>query len=137
MSKFFSDKMMLVRFAWLVSIAATLGSLYFSEVVGWTPCELCWYQRIMMYPLVIILGVAILHKDTQVHKYVLPMTIVGGAISLYHYLLQWGLVTTSTCGIDATSCAVGEKWFGFLTIPLLALIAFVLIGVSMWKVRKG
>ena len=137
MNKIFADKLMHVRFSLLVAAVAMGGSLYFSEVVGWTPCELCWYQRILMYPLVLILGVALLHKDTTVHRYVLPMTIIGGAIALYHYLLQWGVVTAGTCGIEATSCAVGDKWFGFVTIPLLALIAFVLIGISVWKLKVG
>ena len=126
-----------MRFAWLVAIVATGGSLYLSEVLGWTPCELCWYQRIFMYPLAIILGVAVLQKDPQVHRYVLPMTMIGGAIALYHYLLQWGIVQLSaTCGIDAVSCVQGDKWFGFITIPLLALIAFVLIGWAMSRARK-
>ncbi|MES7181318.1 disulfide oxidoreductase, partial [Cutibacterium acnes] len=72
----------------LVSVAATLGSLYFSEIRGFIPCELCWFQRIFMYPLSILLGVAAYRDDRAIKNYVLPLSIVGLSISTFHYLKQ-------------------------------------------------
>src|SRR5687768_4615142 len=66
---------------------ATCGSLFFSEVLGWRPCVLCWYQRILMYPLAILLAIAIIRRDRGLHVYVLPFSIAGIGVSLYHYLL--------------------------------------------------
>ena len=123
-------------FAWVVALVAMLGSLYFSEIKHWEPCVLCWYQRIAMYPLVVVLFISAKTRDFKIVKYVLPVISVGGVISIYHYLLQWGLFA-ETCGVTSVSCAyVPHKWFGFMTLPLLALIAFGLIGFSLWKASK-
>ncbi|KPC98964.1 Disulfide bond formation protein C [Geobacillus sp. BCO2] len=70
------------------SLIATLGSLYFSEVLGFIPCDLCWFQRIFMYPQVIILGIAIVRKDAAAARYSFTLSLIGGGISLYHYGLQ-------------------------------------------------
>ena len=123
--------------AWLVSVVATLGSLYFSEVLGFVPCELCWYQRILMYPLSVILGIAAYHHDTGIKKYALPLSITGGSISLYHYLLQKVDVLASfqpckggvPCNVDYIN------WLGFITIPFLALTAFTLITIFLLFVK--
>jgi disulfide bond formation protein DsbB len=116
--------------ALIQALIATLGSLYASEVQQLTPCLLCWYQRILMYPLVIILTVGILRKDKHLPFYVLPMTILGMGISFYQYLLQRGVIAESlvTCR-EGISCAntTGQLWFGFVTIPLLSFIAFAII----------
>ena len=72
----------------IIALVASLGSLYFSEVLLYVPCELCWYQRILMYPLVILLGIAAVKKDAGIVTYVLPLSIIGGSISIYHYLIQ-------------------------------------------------
>src|SRR5690242_9973413 len=74
--------------AWLVSMVATLGSLYFSEIRGFIPCDLCWFQRIFMYPLTIILGVGAFQNDLSVKRFVFPMALIGGTISFMHYLEQ-------------------------------------------------
>ncbi|MFK9089928.1 disulfide oxidoreductase [Bacillus salipaludis] len=119
--------------AWLAAIVATLGSLYFSEVMHFIPCTLCWYQRIFMYPLAIILGVAAYRNDRGVYKYVLPMAIIGILISGYHtilqkipYLQQFEMCTSGVpCSKDYIN------WLGFITIPMLALIAFIIITISM------
>ena len=76
--------------SWLVSMIATLGSLYFSEIRGFIPCELCWYQRILMYPLALILGIGTFQNDSSVKRFVLPMAITGWCISLYHYFITKG-----------------------------------------------
>nr|WP_017755203.1 disulfide oxidoreductase [Calidifontibacillus oryziterrae] len=118
--------------SWGAALIATLGSLYFSEVLKYIPCDLCWVQRIFMYPLVIVLGVAIVKKDYKIYRYVLPLSIVGGIISIYHYLIQkvpFFAANANTCGV--VPCT-GEyiNWLGFITIPMLALIAFIIITIS-------
>lgn len=113
--------------AWI----AMLGSLYFSEALGYIPCTLCWYQRILMYPLAGILAVGLLRRDRGLPFYVLPFSLLGMGFSTYHYLVQ----KTDIFGGE-TSCQVGVpcsttwiNWFGFVTIPLLALVAFVIITI--------
>lgn len=126
-------------FAWLISVTATLGSLYFSEIRGFIPCELCWFQRIFMYPLSIILGIAAYYNEISLKKYVLPLSIIGGVISLYHYLLQKvpGFTGIRPC-TQGVPCNVDYiNWFGFITIPFLALIAFILITISMLSIRRS
>lgn len=119
--------------SWITAIIATLGSLYFSEVQHFIPCTLCWYQRIFMYPLVIILGTAVYRNDKEIYKYVLPLSIVGMLISGYHtllqkvpYIQQFEMCTTGVpCSKDYIN------WLGFITIPLLAFIAFTMITVCL------
>ena len=123
----------LLVFAWLVAIAATAGSLYYSEVRGFVPCELCWYQRIFMYPLVLILGLAVWRLDLGVRPYVLALALVGGTISLVHYLEQKlpGFAPTS-CNATPVPCDLHYvNHFGFVTIPFMALVAFALIILAM------
>ena len=113
--------------AWLIALIATVGSLFFSEVMNLPPCVLCWYQRIAMYPLVVIIGVGIISRDQRMKSYALPICLIGLAISIYHNLLYYGLIpesiTPCTEGISCTSRQI--EWLGFITIPLLALTAFV------------
>ncbi|MEK4815172.1 disulfide oxidoreductase [Bacillus sp. FSL L8-0287] len=114
--------------AWATSFIATSSSLYLSEIMKYEPCTLCWYQRIFMYPLVIILGIAITNKDYKVSIYSLILSTIGISISTYHYLIQKipQLSNISTCG--RIPC-IGDylNWFGFITIPFLCLIAFLII----------
>ncbi len=124
--------------AWLVSVIATLGSLYFSEIQGFIPCELCWFQRIFMYPLAIILGIAAFDNDKKLKKYVLPLSVIGGSISLYHYLVQKvpGFASVKPC-VQGVPCNMQYiNWFGFVTIPFLALTAFTIISVLMIVLYK-
>jgi disulfide bond formation protein DsbB len=122
--------------AWI----ATMGSLYFSEILGLPPCRLCWYQRILMYPLIIIIGVAIVRKDKNVAYYVLPMSILGAAVALYQYLLQM----TPLSSVDSIKCSVFEScskidkiYLGFITIPFLSFMAFLaIIGLMVVSLRK-
>ncbi|MDT0190927.1 disulfide oxidoreductase [Exiguobacterium sp. BG5(2022)] len=124
--------------AWLVSLTATLGSLYFSEIREFVPCELCWIQRIFMYPLTILLGIAVFTDDLAVRKYVLPLTIIGGFVSLYHYLVQKvpGFAEIQPCAQGVPCSGQYINWLGFITIPFLALTAFTLITILMWNVKK-
>ncbi|ASN05641.1 disulfide oxidoreductase [Virgibacillus necropolis] len=125
-------------FAWLVSIVATLGSLYFSEIRGFIPCELCWYQRIVMYPLSLILGIATFKNDWSVKKYVLPIAIIGWPISLFHYLEQKipGFAEIKPCANGAPCSAEYINWLSFITIPFLAFIAFSLIIIFMLLIKS-
>ena len=123
----------LVYVAWLQALIATGGSLYFSEVLRLPPCVLCWYQRIAMYPLVVILTVGILLREARLRAYVLPLGLIGLAISIYHNLLYYGVIPESiqpcTAGISCTTRQI--EWLGFITIPLMALGAFIVISVTM------
>ena len=116
--------------AFAVSATATAGSLFFSEVAHFVPCELCWYQRICMYPLSIITLLAALANDRRVARYVLPLPLVGAGVSVYHLLVENGVVHESQgCRISAPGgCAI--KWieeYGYVTIPTLALTGFALV----------
>lgn len=125
--------------AWGTSFVAMLGSLYFSEVMKYEPCELCWYQRIFMYPIVFILGLAVIKKDVNAAKYSLLLSIIGGGISLYHYAIQkvnFLSETAPACGrVPCTGMYING--FGFITIPFLALIAFIIIFVTSLMIIKG
>jgi disulfide bond formation protein DsbB len=119
--------------AWVAAIIATLGSLYFSEVMHFIPCTLCWYQRIFMYPLAIILGVAVYRNDTGIYRYALPLSIIGWLIAGYHTLLQkipyLQQFEMCTSGVPCSKDYI--NWLGFITIPILAFIAFTIITVCL------
>lgn len=119
--------------AWLIALFGTAGSLFFSEVLEFAPCVLCWYQRIALYPLVLIIGVGIAIRDRRVAVYALPITLAGLAIGVYHNLLYYGVIpeaiTPCTEGVPCN--AVQLELLGFVTIPLMSLGAFVAIAVSL------
>jgi disulfide bond formation protein DsbB len=114
--------------SFVVAAIATGGSLFLSEVAGFIPCELCWYQRICMYPLSILTMFAAYHADYRVVRYLLPLPVVGAGVSIFHLLVENHVVATPQgCQVGA-GCTV--KWineFGYMTIPTLALTAFVLL----------
>ncbi len=124
--------------ALIQAIIATLGSLYFSEIRHFTPCVLCWYQRIGMYPLVLALLVGILRKDSKVYQYVLPPAIWGWCIALYHNFLyyKWLPWSVEPCssGVSCTSKFI--EYGGFITIPLLAFVAFTVI-IALMLVQRN
>ena len=124
--------------AWVTSIIAMGGSLFFSEWMGFIPCTLCWYQRILMYPLVVFLGIAFYRNDQSIYKYVLPMTVIGMLLSSYHYALQKipALHEFATCTSGVPCSGQYINWFGFVTIPFLALIAFTMITLMMLFMLK-
>ncbi|WP_100372588.1 disulfide oxidoreductase [Bacillus sp. FJAT-45037] len=128
--------------AWLISLVATLGSLYFSIIKQFEPCTLCWYQRILMYPLVILLLVGTLKKDAGVALYSLIFSVIGILFSSYHYanqkLAAFQEVAPSCGRIPCTGQYI--NWFGFMTIPFLALIAFIMIAclsIMILRMSKG
>ena len=114
-----------VMAAWVVSIVATSGSLYFSEGAGFVPCELCWYQRVAMYPLVVVLGVAAFRNSSLVRWYAVPLAGVGALVAIYHYALQRvPALDTGTCAPEAPCTQTWLNEFGFISIPSMALTAF-------------
>jgi len=119
-----------------VALTATLGSLYYSEIAGFVPCTLCWYQRILMYPLPVILLVGILKHDAAVPDYVLPLSIVGMGVATYHRLLEVGIIGHSAvCSVGVPCDVRYVNYFGFVTIPLMALTAFTIITAVMALVK--
>jgi disulfide bond formation protein DsbB len=118
---------------WITAMIATLGSLFFSQVMEFTPCVLCWYQRIVMYPLVIIFLVGALKAPESTFVFSAPLVCIGWLIALYHNLLHYEVVpeSASPC-LEGVSCStVYIEWFGFITIPILSLFAFTLIGILL------
>jgi disulfide bond formation protein DsbB len=114
------------------ALTATLGSLYYSEIAHYIPCALCWYQRIFMYPLVLITLVGIIRQDDYLPDYVLPLSVVGLAISIYHNLIQYGVIAESgACQVGVPCDALWVNYLGFITIPLMSLTAFIIITVVM------
>ena len=111
-----------------IALIATAGSLYFSDVAGFTPCALCWYQRIAMYPLTVILGIAAWRNEAAIRRYVVPVAAIGAAISLWHIGVERlpGLPTGS-CSLDVPCDLIWVERFGFVTIPVMALAAFLAI----------
>jgi disulfide bond formation protein DsbB len=124
---------------WIAALIATIGSLYFSEVLHYIPCTLCWYQRIFMYPLAIMLGIAFYQNDRGIVKFVLPLSIIGMIISGYHtalqkipYLQQFEMCTSGVpCSKDYIN------WLGFITIPILAFTAFTIITICLVFVMRS
>jgi disulfide bond formation protein DsbB len=121
------------------ALVATLGSLYLSEILHLPPCMLCWYQRIAMYPLAVILGVAILRKERRVFEYVLPLAIIGWLIALYHSLLQWHIIPDklAPCAQGISCTTVQVHLLGFITIPFMSLMAFSVVIISMLIEWRG
>nr|WP_255551467.1 disulfide oxidoreductase [Fictibacillus sp. 5RED26] len=124
--------------AWIASIVSMVGSLFFSEVMKFVPCNFCWYQRILMYPLVILLGVAFYQQDHKVTRYVLPLSIMGIIVSGYHYALQKipALKAFEVCTSGIPCSGQYINWLGFITIPLLAFVGFTTITICMLWMRK-
>lgn len=128
----------------IVALTATLGSLYFSEISGWTPCKYCWIQRIFMYPQVILLVIALWKRDRTVARYVLALCLIGAAYAAYHYYIQMHEIIASPTN-PATPCdASGESCvktpfaeFGYITIPMMALTAFVLNALGSISIMRA
>jgi disulfide bond formation protein DsbB len=133
-----SSNLTYVFFALIVSFIATLGSLFFSEVMHFIPCSLCWYQRIFMYSLVFLFLVNLLFPDDKIFKYAFPLVIIGWMISIYHNLLMFGIIpeNLSPC-VQGVPCSTAYiNWLGFITIPLLSFFAYTTILILLLKIRK-
>lgn len=124
--------------AFAQALIAILGSLYFSEILKLPPCLLCWYQRIAMYPIALIAGLAIWHDDKRADRYILPFAYIGFIISIYHNLLYYHVLPESiqpcTLGVSCTSRFI--ELGGIITIPLLSMLGFIVIILSMLVYRR-
>ena len=124
---------MLVFGAWLIALASTLGALFFGEVMKLPPCSLCWYQRIFMFPMALILPFGLFPFDRNIVRAMMPLVAVGGLLALFQVLLVEGIIPerVSPCrqGVPCSETVI--EFFGFVTIPLLALLAFVSIGALL------
>ncbi len=117
----------------VVAAIATGGSLFYSEIAGFIPCELCWYQRICMYPLSILLLLFAWNGENRAARFLLPLPVVGAGVSIYHMLIQYGAISEpKACTISAGAAGCGTNWiapegFGYLAIPTLAFTGFLLL----------
>lgn len=119
----------LLQISFLVVVVATFGSLYFGEVLKYPPCSLCWYQRICMYPLSVVFASALWTEDRRHFRYSMPLAIFGFVIASYHNLLYYHFIPDSiTPCAQGVSCTTKQiEIFGFLTIPLMSWISFVML----------
>lgn len=114
--------------AFLVAATCMIGSLYFSEVADFVPCRLCWFQRICMYPLTVMLLVAAIRRDRNVRWYVGPVAAIGALISTYHYLIEWKPeLEGGACGLGPSCADVWFRELGFVTLAFMALCGFLAI----------
>ena len=116
-----------------VAVVTMLGSLYYSEIVGYLPCELCWFQRICMYPLAAILVVGLVRRDSSARWYALPFVAVGAPLALYHWLVERvpSLAESSSCSVFAPCSVPFFQELGYVTLAFMDLSAFVLIGALL------
>lgn len=128
--------------AFLVALISMLGSLFYSQIAGFAPCDLCWFQRIFMYSLVFLLGLALIKKDSHIADYGILLASVGGLISLYHnYVYYYAGGLNSFCQLGGMQVSCIKRYvfeFGYVTIPLMALTAFLLIIISLvlYKIKS-
>jgi disulfide bond formation protein DsbB len=121
---------------WTLAFIGMVGSLLLSEVMGYPPCILCWYQRIFMYSMVFVVGTGILMRDENMEYYALPLSIVGLLISIYHNLLYYGIIPESIgpCSVGVSCTLEQVTWLGFITIPLMSMMTFIVItGILLFK----
>ena len=123
----------IIFICWIIASVSTLGSLFFSEIMEFAPCALCWYQRVFMFPLVILLLVGLFPFDKSIIKYALPLALTGWGFAFYHYLLYSGFIPESLqpCSQGVSCSETYVDLFGFLTIPMLSLISFSIIIVLL------
>lgn len=128
-----------LRLSWLIALVATLGSLYYQFVIGLEPCMQCWLQRIAIFPLAIILGIAVVKDDEAVTPYVLGLNIYGIVMSLWHMLVEFGVLgESSTCAASGPACAEPYfRAFGFMTLAWMALATSLAVAACMVIVRMA
>ena len=118
----------IVKIVFWSALIASVGSLIYSNIIGFPPCDLCLWQRILLYPQVLIAGIAMIKKDKSIIEYILPMSVVGAVIALYQSAIQWGLVSGSllACTSVGGECAkIYVREFGYITIPFMSFSIFV------------
>jgi disulfide bond formation protein DsbB len=123
--------------AWIIALAATAGALFIGEVMGQVPCHLCWYQRVFMFPLAVILGIATFREDGGIWRYALPVAVIGWLIASFHALLYAGIVPEAIkpCA-RGPSCSSADMTILGLPLPYLSLAAFTAIAVLLIPVLR-
>jgi disulfide bond formation protein DsbB len=124
--------------SFLLALGGMIGSLIYSNVFMFAPCEFCWWQRIFLYPQVIILGVAAWYKDLRIGTISIILSVIGICVSIYHVLMQAGVVgSDATCSLTGVSCTkIDVLIFGWITIPIMCLVMFAGIIVLNWVARR-
>ncbi|MGV3548650.1 disulfide bond formation protein B [Rhizobium sp.] len=124
--------------AWLIALASSLGALFIGEIMGQTPCILCWYQRAFMFPLALVLAVAAFRTDRDVWRYALPLSAPGFLIAAYHVALYFGFIPEAVvpCGKGPSCSDAKMTIFGSVPLPVLSLVAFAAISTLLLKARK-
>ena len=126
-----------IGWAWTIAFGAMAGSLYFSDIVGFVPCLFCWYQRIAMYPLVVVLGVGLLRADAGVWRFALPLPVIGLVIAAYHVALQFQpTLDLVPCGSGVPCSGRYVAAFGFVSIPVMSGAAFMMLIALLLLVRQ-
>ncbi|WP_419770072.1 MAG: disulfide oxidoreductase [Candidatus Marinarcus sp.] len=129
----------IVLLCFILALTATLGSLFFSEIMHFIPCSMCWYQRIFLYPLVLIFLFHLLYPDEHLFKYAMPLVSVGLFFAVYHNLLMFKIIpeTLLPC-VQGVPCSTEYiNWFGFITIPFLSLVSYLALFILLIIGRKG
>lgn len=127
-----------VVLATAVALASTAGSLYFSEVADYVPCNLCWYQRIAMYSAALIGSVALVRRDRSIAPYLFVLSAAGAGISTYHYILEWNpQLETDVCSLEVPCTTIWFREFGFATLPFMATCGFAAIMMLSLAVMRG
>jgi len=126
-------KRIFLLLAWVTSLSALLGTIYASEILNYPICHLCWYQRICIYPLAIILGIANFRDDMQIAIYTIPLSVIGAGFALYQYLEQMipGFAPIDLCKVGPACSEIHLNFFGFVTFPFLSLVACIFITVCL------
>jgi len=129
----------IVLLCFLVATIATLGSLFFSEIMEFVPCSMCWYQRIFMYPLVLLFLVNLLYPDDKLFKYTMPLVTTGLFFSIYHNLLMFDIIPESIVPcVSGVPCSTEYiNWLGFITIPFLSLVAYCVLFILLIIGKKN
>ena len=127
-----------VFLAFIISLISTLGSLFFSEIMNFIPCSLCWYQRIFMYSLVFLFLTNLLFPDDKIFKYSISLVLIGWSVSIYHNLLMFGIIPErlSPCVQGVPCSTVYINWLGFISIPLLSFFAYTIILILVLKIKR-
>lgn len=123
----------------LIAASGTVVSLYYSDIIGYAPCVLCWYQRIAVYPIALLSAVALWKRDRSIVDYLMALATAGGLIAIYHNALDRGTISSAPCAADAVSCTVRyvSEVGGYVTIPMMSLTAFLVIIVIGLALRRG
>lgn len=136
--QWFLEKKAWMGIAFFLAFLAVLGTLIYSELIGFPPCRLCWFQRIFMYPVLVLLGAGLFRKETIIVPYVKLLAFGGAIVALYHYVVQMSPTVSAACGAIGESCDERLVFeFGFVTIPLMSLLIFVMIFVLMFFREKN